>query len=145
VSWETLRDRDIRAKQGTFVMECCFKPRFIPQHDNVPDHIFLCPYLNSVVHLTSERIEHIRAGHPEMKAMEEVAMTETIQSAIEMPSIIIQSRKDAEGVVFARWEPHMYGGKYIVVAVITSPERNWVITAFIARKIPKGIILWTRD
>jgi hypothetical protein len=101
--------------------------------------------LNEVVHLTSERIDHIRGGHPEFRAMEVEVMIEAIRITIEEPSIIVKSRKDPDGVVFAKWEPRIYGGKYVVVAVITSPEQNWIITAFIARAIPKGLILWTRD
>ncbi len=109
------------------------------------DPIFDCPFLGDVVHLSSERINHIRDGHPEFGAMEQGLMIETIRKALEDPTIVIQSRKDPDGVVFAKWEPLIYDGKYVVVAVITSPERNWVITAFIARAIPKGTTLWTRD
>jgi hypothetical protein len=107
--------------------------------------IFHCPFLNETVHLTSERIHHIRSAHPEWQAMEEGLMLEAIRITIEEPSIVVRSRKDPDGVVFAKWEPDIYGGKYVVVAVITSAERNWIITAFIARKLPKGILLWTRD
>jgi len=77
--------------------------------------------------------------------MEAEVMIETIRMTIEKPSNILKSRKDADGLVFAKWEPHIYGGKFVVVAVIASPERNWIITAFISRYQPMGIILWRQD
>jgi hypothetical protein len=64
---------------------------------------------------------------------------------LENPFIVVRSRKDADGIIFGRWEPALYGGKYVVVTVITSRERNWIITAFISRYQPKGIVLWTQD
>ena len=109
------------------------------------DYTFHCPFLSQIVYLTRERIEHIRGGHPEFNAMEEPTMIETIRITIKEPSIIVPSRKDPDGLVFAKWQPHIYGGKYVVVTVITSLERNWIITAFISRYKPKGIVLWMQD
>jgi hypothetical protein len=109
------------------------------------DYTLDCPFLGEIVYLTRERIEHIRGGHPEFNAMEEQVMIEIIRRTIEKPSIIVQSRKDPDGLVFAKWEPRIYGGKYVVVTVITSHERNWIITAFISRYKPKGIVLWMQD
>ena len=113
--------------------------------DQWSDIVFQCPFLGGTVHLTSERIAHIRGGHPEFRAMNEQVMKETIRNAMEKPSIITRSRKDAQGIIFGRWEPSLYGGKYVVVTVISSPERNWVITAFISRYQPKGELLWRQD
>jgi hypothetical protein len=109
------------------------------------DYIFDSPFLGKIVYLTRERIEHIRGGHPEFNAMDEPVMIETIRATIEKPSIIVPSRKDPDGLVFAKWEPNIYGGKYVVVTVIASLERNWIITAFISRYKPKGVVLWMQD
>jgi hypothetical protein len=109
------------------------------------DALFLCPFLGENVHLTSERIDHIRSGHPELRAMDINVMIDIIRMTLEKPFTIVRSRKDTDALVFGRWEPDLFGGKYVVVTVITSRERNWVITAFISRYQPKGILLWTQD
>jgi hypothetical protein len=102
------------------------------------DALFPCPFLGETVHLTGERIDHIRSGHPEFRTMDIDLMIETIRITLEQPSTIVRSRKDADAIIFGRWEAALYGGKYVVVTVITSRERNWVITAFISRYQPKG-------
>jgi hypothetical protein len=109
------------------------------------DALFPCPFLGETVHLTAERIEHIRSGHPEFRAMDMNATIETIRITLENPSIVVRSRKDTDGIIFGRWENTLYGGKYVVVTVITSRERNWIITAFISRYQPTGVVLWTLD
>jgi hypothetical protein len=72
-------------------------------------------------------------------------MVETMRITLENPSTVVRSRKDTDGIIFGRWEPDLLGGKYVVVTVITSRERNWVITAFISRYQPNGEVLWTQD
>ena len=109
------------------------------------DALFPCPFLGETVHLTSERIDHIRSAHTEFRAMDINVMIETVRITLENPSSVVRSRKDTNAIVFGRWEPDLLGGKYVVVTVITSRERNWVITAFISRYQPKGVVLWTQD
>ncbi|MGH2637999.1 MAG: hypothetical protein ACRDF4_01720 [Rhabdochlamydiaceae bacterium] len=72
-------------------------------------------------------------------------MIEIIEKAVSEPTLIVHSRKDDEAIVFGRWEPELYNGKYVIVAVIVTPERNWIITAFISRYQPPGEALWTHD
>ena len=88
------------------------------------DVIFECSFLGGIVYLTEERTNHIRTAHPEFSAMEPSAVLAILKSAVEEPSIVVQSRKDPQGLIFGRWEPHLYGGKYATVTIITSPERN---------------------
>lgn len=53
------------------------------------DALFPCPFLDENVHLTSERIDHIRSGHPEFRAMDLNVMIEAIRITMEQPSIVV--------------------------------------------------------
>ena len=49
--------------------------------------------------------------------------------------------------LFLRWYDDLRGGKYVAVAVVSdqpSAARHWIVTAFLARKPPKGDIEWKR-
>jgi hypothetical protein len=49
-------------------------------------------------------------------------------------------------LLIARKFDDVKGGKYIVVVVVTeqSPKRNWMITAYLARKLTGGTLAWQK-
>jgi len=49
--------------------------------------------------------------------------------------------------LFLRWYDDLLGGKNVVVAIVSAeaPEvRHWIVTAFIARRPPRGDLEWKR-
>jgi hypothetical protein len=49
--------------------------------------------------------------------------------------------------LFFRWYADLLGGKNVVVAVVSAelPEvRHWIVTAFVARRPPRGDLEWKR-
>jgi hypothetical protein len=49
--------------------------------------------------------------------------------------------------LFSRWYPQLGGGKHVVVVVVSdfSGGRNWIITAYITRKLAEGEIEWLQS
>lgn len=108
---------------------------------------FLCPYLRGEVELTDEREQHITQKHPDLDK-------ERIAQTLQAPELVIRSnyalsntQSAADTRLFARWYDDPYKRRYVVVVVVTDPApviRHWVITAYRARKVPQGEILWKR-
>jgi hypothetical protein len=49
--------------------------------------------------------------------------------------------------LFSRWFDDIIGGKHVVAVVVSegAPERHWLITAYLVRKIAQGGIEWKRS
>lgn len=98
---------------------------------------FLCPYLESEVEFPLEREQHIIETHPELLPAYESELALTLQQ----PDKVRYSRFTSSARLFYRWFDSVRNGKYIVVVVVTDSsflQRHWIVTAYIARKIPKG-------
>lgn len=61
------------------------------------------------------------------------------------PDQIRQSPRFGNALLFTRWCDIVHGGKFVVVVVVVTSERNWIVTAYIARKLTAGEILWQRS
>jgi len=105
---------------------------------------FACPYLNSEVELTGEREQHIAENHPDLLPAHKERIAETLAD----PDQVRRSARFANARLFSRWFDTVRGGKHIVVVVmteITPIPRNWIITAYIARRLAKGEVEWKRS
>lgn len=105
--------------------------------------IFFCPYLNREVILTDERYDHIKKQHPELLPDYEIAVKETVYD----PDSIRKSIRFQNARLFTRYFENIRGGKHSVVVVVsdTMPaQRDWIITAYISRKISDGGIEWEK-
>ena len=101
---------------------------------------FPCPYLSSLVELNEERGRHIRRGHGELLP----AHPDYIASALADPDQIQRKIPDDNSLQFCRWNNPL--GKHVVVAVVNdSGRRHWIVTAYVAHRLPKGEIIWTRN
>ena len=64
------------------------------------------------------------------------------------PDQVRQSSRVSNARLFSRWFDSLRGGKYVVVVVASDPppsSRNWIITAYITRKLATGgDIEWER-
>ncbi|MGF1481927.1 MAG: PBECR2 nuclease fold domain-containing protein [Cyanophyceae cyanobacterium] len=105
---------------------------------------FSCPYLGKDVELTDEREEHIENRHPTLiqDYLERLAQT------IAEPDKIHRSQQNSNTRLFCRFYDDFQRRKYVIVIVrsdLEPVERSWIVTAYRARNLPKGKVLWTRS
>ena len=104
---------------------------------------FFCPYLKREVILTDERYDHIKKQHPELLPDYESAVKEAVID----PDSVRKSSRFQNARMFTKYFDNIRGGKYTVVVVVsdTQPEqRDWIITAYITRKLSDGVIEWEK-
>jgi hypothetical protein len=101
---------------------------------------FTCPYLGGVIELTNEREQHIVSTHPDLLPNYWPELIKTLAE----PDQVRRSTRMPNALLMARWFETIRDGKYIVAVVVTekSPNRNWIITAYLARKLTGGILEW---
>lgn len=78
---------------------------------------YFCKKLVGQIELSKERLAHIQDRHPDLILL-----------------------KPTGEILLIHWFPHVLNGKFLTVVVIIddSLNRNWIITAFVTRKLPKG-------
>ena len=106
-------------------------------------NVFFCPYLKREVILTDERYEHIKKQHPELLPDYESALKETVLD----PDSVRKSSRFQNARMFTKYFENIRGGKHTVVVIVsdTQPEqRDWIITAYITRKLSEGGIEWEK-
>ena len=104
---------------------------------------FPCPYLNSQVEITDEREQHIVERHPDLLPQYRQCIADTLAQ----PDVVRRSARFANARLFTRWFDTVRDGKYVVVVVVSdaAPERHWIITAYMARKLAEGEIEWKHE
>jgi len=53
-----------------------------------------------------------------------------------------------EARLFSRWFDAVRGGKHVVVVVVLDDRphgRNWIVTAYISRRLAEGEVEWKRN
>lgn len=106
--------------------------------------LFSCPYLSGDVELTDERERHIAQQHPDLLP----AHGQKIADTLAKPDKVRRSTRIANTWLLSRWFDALRGGKHIVVVVAgqySSPRRYWIITAYVARKLTGGELVWKRN
>ena len=106
--------------------------------------IFPCPYLNGEVELTDEREEHIALTHPDLLPEYLPQVKQTLAD----PDQVRRSIRMSAARMFYRWFDTVRQGKYVVVVVVSEAapaERNWIITAYITRRLIHGEIEWQKS
>jgi hypothetical protein len=103
---------------------------------------FACPFLGREVELTDERESHIVSRHPELLDI----LYECIGATLSDPDEVRQSPRVRASHVFVRWFDTILSGKHVAVVVVTDshPVRDWVITAYAARRLSEGSVEWRR-
>ncbi len=91
--------------------------------------------------LLSERRErHITHRHPDLLPEHRSRIAETLAD----PDLIRRSPRSERARLFSRWYTDLRGG----VVAVSDPEacgRHWIITAYIARRLAKGVVEWKRS
>ncbi|HEV7428814.1 MAG TPA: hypothetical protein VGQ46_20875 [Thermoanaerobaculia bacterium] len=89
------------------------------------------------VSLTAERREHI-LEHPEMADLD-AAIEETLLD----PVRVVQSASDIDVHLYYRFYFRtVVGGKYLCVVVKMREKGSFVLTAYLTKRMKKGVILW---
>ena len=104
---------------------------------------FPCPYLNAPVELTEERERHIGQHHPDLLPQYWSQLKETLVD----PDQVRRSQRFENARLFSRRYDMIGAGKHIVVVVIIdqNARRNWVVTAYIARRMAGGEVEWKKS
>lgn len=105
---------------------------------------FFCAYLDSEVELTEERERLIIERHPDLPARYQELISDTLVAPDEVRCDV----RFENTLLFSRWYPTLRKGRHMVVAVVTDTvpqERNWIVTAYIARKVTQGEVIWTQN
>jgi hypothetical protein len=102
---------------------------------------FACPYLGSEVELTEEREKHIAENHPDLLPEHRDKIVGTLAE----PDEVRRSARFAGARLFSKWYGGLRGGKFVVVVVVAEgwpTSRNWIVTAYLARKLAGGNVEW---
>ncbi|HIK45192.1 MAG TPA: hypothetical protein IGR64_09935 [Leptolyngbyaceae cyanobacterium M65_K2018_010] len=105
--------------------------------------LFPCPYLNATVELSTEREQHIATNHPGTLP----DYLEQLQETLANPDQIRSSERDESALLFSKWFASIRTGRHLVVATVSEDDnlRHWIITAYTARKLAGGRILWQKS
>jgi hypothetical protein len=105
---------------------------------------FPCPYLGGEVELSDERESHIAETHPELLPEHEDQIGDTLRD----PDQVRRSRRFGNARLFSKWYDDLLTGKHLVVVVVSEAlpkSRDWVVTAYVTRRIPEGDVEWKRN
>ena len=64
------------------------------------------------------------------------------------PASVRKSPRAPGARMFSRWYNDIRGGKHVVVVVMAgagTTSRNWVVTAYLTRRLAEGITEWNKD
>jgi hypothetical protein len=110
----------------------------------MPATQFACPYLGGVVELSAERERHIGEQHPDLLP----AHRNLLASRLANPDQVRLSSRHGNARLLSRWYDGLNGGKHIVIVVITEPiqpNRRWIVTAYLARRLAEATVDWMRN
>lgn len=105
---------------------------------------FPCPYFGSEVELTDERRRHVARRHPEVLPSHLDWIADTLRD----PDIVVIDRKSDRAKLLVRWYDRPHGGNHVVVIVVTDrgfPDRHWIVSARVSRRLPRGVVAWQRS
>jgi hypothetical protein len=105
---------------------------------------FSCPYLKGEVELSDERETHIAETHPDLLPEYLPQLQQTLMD----PDEVRRSIRMSGARMFYRWFDDVRHGKYVAVVVVseTAPaERNWIITAYVTRRLINGEMEWQKN
>jgi hypothetical protein len=104
---------------------------------------FSRPYLKGDVELTAERQRHIADRHPDLLPDHYDLVAATLAD----PDLVRRSPRLGNTRLFSRRFDHR-GGKNVVIVVVSDPtpdRRNWIVTAYFARRLAEGETEWQRN
>ena len=108
--------------------------------DNYSLSWLLCPNLGGWVEITDERERHIAARHPDLLP----GRRDFLMGTLAEPDQVRRSDRFENARLLSRWYDDF--GRHVVVVVMSEAEgRNWVVTAYTARRLTQGDTEWIRN
>jgi hypothetical protein len=104
---------------------------------------YACSYLSNVVELSDQRKKHITENHPDLLPQYE----DRIPVVLNDPDQVRISARFKNAHIFSKWFDNILGGKHIVVVIISEDRpvnRNWIVTAYMTRRLSGGKIEWKK-
>ena len=89
--------------------------------------------------LSDERRQHILREHPEM-----AAHLKRLPAVFAAPNVVKRSHWDAQVHLYYRYEPAIWGGKYLL-GVARMGRPCGILTAYITDRVKSGDHLWPSD
>ena len=83
-------------------------------------------------------------GHPDLLPEHEDQIADTLHD----PDQVRRSRRFANARLFSKWYDDLVKGKHLVVVVVSEAlpkSRDWVVKAYVTRRIPEGDVEWKRS
>ncbi|QQR80858.1 MAG: hypothetical protein IPJ69_01505 [Deltaproteobacteria bacterium] len=101
------------------------------------------PYLKQEIELAEDRLLHITENHPDLLPEHKQRIIDVLKD----PDEVRRSKRFGNALLFSRWFDDLKNGKHVVVVVVSEekPVRNWIVTAYIARKLVEGDVEWKRN
>ena len=91
------------------------------------------------LHLPRARRQHILREHPEISVY-----LKRLPAVFAAPNVVKRSRRDAHVYLYYRYEPELWGGKYLL-GVAKIGRDSVVLTAYVTDRIKQGDMLWPKD
>ncbi len=108
----------------------------------------VCPFFNGHVEVTEEREEHIRSSHLEAA----LALLEALDETVRSPDLVLRRSEAESEWAFVRALGSEAITNYALVIVVrdrvgseSGTVRHWVVTAYIARRLPRWRVEWQRS
>ena len=98
----------------------------------------LIDYCGKQIELTAERWQHIVTEHPEVKGFK-AELTDILGK----PSLVKHSKRDKGVLLYYRYYPNIFGGKYLL-AVVKIQLRSFLLTCYVTDKIKGGNVIWQK-
>lgn len=96
-------------------------------------------YRGHQVELTQERWQHIVTEHPEIRGFRK-----RLPEILSQPDLVKRSKKDKEVLLYYRYYPDIFGGKYLL-AVAKIQRRSFLLTYYVTDRIKEGDVIWQKS
>ena len=96
-------------------------------------------YRGHQVELIKERWQHIVTEHPEIRRFKK-----RLPEILSEPDLVKRSKKDKEVLLYYRYYPDIFGGKYLL-AVAKIQRRPFLLTYYVTDRIKEGDVIWQKS
>jgi len=70
---------------------------------------------------------------------------EKLPLVLAAPDYVKRSKRDENVLLYYRYFPELFGGKFLLVVVKRDPVRPFVLTGYVTRSVIKGQTVWEKS
>ncbi len=96
-------------------------------------------YCGNQIELTDERWKHIVTEHPEVRGIKD-----RLLEILSKPDLVKRSKRDKDVLLYYRYYPDMFDGKYLLV-VVKIQKHPFLLTYYVTDRIKEGEVIWQRS